>query len=79
MLTFVYAAPADYRTDMRTITFSSSVSNVSVSVTIYNDNILESTENFLGNLADPQSHTGVSIMPNTANVDIMDNDSKYDE
>ena len=74
MLTFVYAAPADYQTNTRTVTFSSSVNNVSVSVTIYNDNIWESTENFLGNLTDPQSQTGVSIMPNTANVDIIDND-----
>ena len=71
----MHAAPADYRTETRIITFSSSVSNVSVSVTIYNDDILESTENFFGNLADLQSQTGVSIMPNTANVDIMDNDS----
>ena len=74
MLTFVYAAPADYVTDTRTITFSSSVSNVSVSVTIYNDDILEPTENFLGNLTDPQRRATVSIIPNTANVDIMDND-----
>ena len=58
---------------MRTITFSSSVSNVSVSVTIYDDDILESTEHFLGNLTDPHSQTGVSIMPNTANVDILNN------
>ena len=72
----MYAAPADYQTDTRTITFSSSVSNVSVSVTIYDDDILESTENFLGNLADPSSQATVSIMPHTANVDIMDNDSK---
>ena len=57
---------------MRTITFSSSVSNVSVSVTIYNDDILESTENF-GNLVDPQSQATVSIMPNSANVDILNN------
>ena len=74
-LTFVYAAPADYHTDTRTITFSSSVSNVSVSVTIYNDDILESTEHFFGNLVDPQSQATVSIMPNTTSVDIIDNDS----
>ena len=49
---------------------------MSVSVTIFDDGILESTENFLGNLADPQSQTGVSIMPGTANVNIMDNDGK---
>ena len=47
---------------------------MSVSVTIFDDDILESSENFLGNLADPQSQTGVVIMPNTAHVNIMDND-----
>ena len=72
----MYAAPADYQTETRNITFSSSVSNVSISVTIYDDNILESTEHFFGNLADPRSRATVSIMPNTASVDIMDNDSK---
>ena len=74
MLTLVHAAPADYRTDTKNVTFSSSVSNASVSVTIYNDDILELTENFLGNLTDSQHQAGVSIMPNTTNVDIMDND-----
>ena len=49
---------------------------MSVIVTIVDDSILESTENFLVNLADPQSQTGVSLMPSTANVDIMDNDGK---
>ena len=74
MLTFVHAAPADYRTDMRNVTFSSSVSNVTVSVTIYDDNILESTENFLGNLTDTKRLATVSIVPNITNVDILDND-----
>ena len=69
-------SPADYQTVTRTITFSSSVSNVSVQVTIVDDSILESTENFLLNLADPQRQTGVSIMPSTANVTILDNDGK---
>ena len=50
--------------------------NVSVTVTIFDDGILESTENFLVNLADPLSQNGVSIMPSTANVNIMDNDGK---
>ena len=59
-----------------TITFSSSVSNVSVSVTIFDDSILESTENFLVNLVDPQSQTGISTMPSSANVNIVDNDGK---
>ena len=72
----MYVAPADYQAVARTITFSSTVSNVSVSVTIIDDGILESTENFLVNLTDPQSLTGVSIMPSTANVNIMDNDGK---
>ena len=76
LLTPVYVAPADYQTVTRTITFSSSVSNVSVPVTIFDDSILESTENFVGNLADPQSQTGVSIMPSIANVNITDNDGK---
>ena len=74
MLNYVYAAPADYRTDTRTVTFSSTVSKVSVSITIYNDNVLESTENFFGNLTSSRNQTGVFIMPNTANVYIMDND-----
>ena len=49
---------------------------MSVTVTIIDDNILESTENFLGYLTDPQSQTGVFIMPSTANVNIIDNDGK---
>ena len=72
----LYVAPADYQPEARTITFSSSVSNVSITITIVDDSILESTENFLVNLADPQSQIGVSTMPNTANVDIVDNDGK---
>ena len=72
----MYVAPADYQAEARTITFSSTVSTVSISVTIFDDSILESTENFLVNLADPQSQTGVSIMPSTANVNIIDNDGK---
>ena len=51
---------------------------MSVIVTIVDDSILESTENFLVNLADPQSQIGVSTMPNTANVDIVDNDGKLE-
>ena len=73
----MYVAPADYKTVMRTnITFLSTFSNVSIPVTIFDDSILESTENFLVNLADPQNQTGVFIMPSTANVNIMDNDGK---
>ena len=72
----MYVAPADYQAVARTITFSSTVSTVSVTVTIIDDGILESTENFLVYLADPQSLTGVSIMPSIANVNIMDNDGK---
>ena len=72
----MYVAPADYQAVTRTITFSSTVSIISISVTIIDDSILESTENFLVYLADPQNQTGVSIMPGTANVNIMDNDSK---
>ena len=52
------------------------VSNVSITVTIFDDSILESTENFLVNLSDPQSQSGVSIMPSTAKVNIIDNDGK---
>ena len=76
LLTPVYVAPADYQAVTRTITFSSSVSTVSVTVTIFDDSILESTENFVGNLTDPQSQTGISLTPSIANVNIMDNDGK---
>ena len=76
LLTPVYVAPADYQAVTRTITFSSSVSTVSVTVTIFDDSILESTENFVGNLTDPQSQTGISLTPSIANVNITDNDGK---
>ena len=49
---------------------------MSVPVTIFDDSILESAENFLGHLADPKNQTGVSIMSSIANVNIIDNDGK---
>ena len=76
LLTPVYVAPADYQTVTRMITFSSSVSTASITVTIFDDSIFESTENFVGNLVDPQSQNRVFLMPSIANVTIMDNDGK---
>ena len=71
----------DYQEERTTITFSSTVSTMSVPVNTFGDSKYEPTENFLVRLEDPQSQTGVSIDLDaaTANVDIINNDSKYNK
>ena len=54
----------------QTLTFSSTVTSLTVSVPIINDNITEGDESFFGNLSNPQGP--VTLDPEVATVTIQD-------
>ena len=58
----------------QTLTFTPSVSSLTVSVPIINDNITEGEQFFIGNLSNPQGP--VTLDPEVATVTIVDDDGK---
>ena len=66
----------DYGSVSVPLTFSSGVSNLQVNVSIIDDQIAEGIERFIANLRLISDNDRVSIAPNTATVNITDNDGE---
>ena len=76
-LSFSYkTAPSDYIATTQLLTFSSSVRSINISVPIEDDGLLENIERFSGilNYNDVADQTQVTLIPDTATVEITDND-----
>ena len=72
---FLFIAAVDYRPLDETLTFSESVTYVTVNVTLLDDNALEGDEDFKAQLSKSSGSNVVLPMPE-AIVTIIDDDSK---
>ena len=71
-------APADYTSvSDEPLTFTRSSSSQSVNITIRDDTTVEDTESFVASLSvNATLYPGVGLLPDTANIYIIDPDSK---
>ena len=70
-------APSDYTSVVQqVVTFDPGVTELSVSVTIVDDDILENVEMFTATLV-AQDPSVVVVVQGTADVSILDNDGNY--
>ena len=65
----LHAVPIDYNTAAINFTFDASNSRHCASVTIMNDDILETTESFSASLTSADS--AVTLVPNTTQIEIL--------
>jgi hypothetical protein len=77
--TNLLAAPFDYATVSQVLTFSSSVTFQTMSVSIIDDNLLEINETFNASLAleNATDAAGVVLQPDSVNITILDEDGKH--
>ena len=68
------AAPGDYTSVTRQLSFNSAVTAFNVFVPIINDNLIEQVESFLANLRLVSAVGSVSIAPPQATVSIQSDD-----
>ena len=73
-----FAAPADYQTVERELTFGSTTSRIPVSIPIQSDQLDEPNETFRVLLTQEPATGTVTLMPATATVTITDDDGKMD-
>ena len=59
------------------VNFDSNTFQQTVSVTITNDDILESTESFSARLTLPDNQQGIQLGDNIINITIIDDDCKF--
>ena len=75
----IHIEPVDYTATTRDVTFDVSTTRRSVLISVVDDNIQESLEQFFVRLS--QSNTGtdvdVELNPAQATIDIVDNDGKF--
>ena len=76
---FTFPAPSDYAASTIVLTFSSSMPQQSVIVSIENDDLLEIDEVFGATLelVNVQDRDGVMLDPAQASVTILDDDGTY--
>lgn len=75
---FSFAAPSDYSTPNRTLTFDANTPQIEVFVSVTDDNFLEINETFLGRLVllTTEVSARVNIDPAEVTTVIQDNDSE---
>ena len=74
---FTFPAPGDYTSVTQLLTFTPSTTQLSVSIPIIDDNVVESTEAFISQLTGLiPSDAAVILSPNEAVIQIIDNDRK---
>ncbi len=67
----------DYLTIIETLIFNSTISTISVSIPIIDDDVDEITENFFADLALITVTDRVIVAPAVATVSIIDNDGEW--
>ncbi len=67
----------DYLTTIETLIFNSTISTISVSIPIIDDDVDEITENFFADLALITVTDRVNVAPAEATVSIVDNDGEW--
>ena len=68
------AGNSDYQPTTRTLTFSSSTTQIPVNIPIIEDDDVEMTETFSASLTVDSSRFPVTLEPSTADISILDND-----
>ena len=70
-------AVQDYITTSQRVTFPPTVTSQTVMVSILDDNVVESMEQFTALLSVPAGQSGVGLGVDTATVNIIDGDGKF--
>ena len=73
----VYTDPDDYLLTEETLLFSPTDTVFDVTIPITDDNVYESTEDFLAQLSKDTTIGGVLIEPDTAIIEITDDDGEF--
>ena len=72
-----YIAVQDYITTSQRVIFPPTVTSQTVMVSILDDNVVESMEQFTALLSVPVGQSGVGLGADTATVNIIDGDGKF--